>query len=92
MTRVIVLRIQSKTNEPTIRPRNNWYLVIGANFNRSTVPLSDSLVDIWVKRPNPVNKMEAHNMPEFWRIRLSVTENLSDIRIMNDNIADATSP
>ncbi|HJM81221.1 MAG TPA: hypothetical protein QF397_00525, partial [Candidatus Poseidoniia archaeon] len=91
-TRVIVLRIQSRTNEPTIRPRNNWYRVIGANFSKSTVPLSDSRVEMWVTRPNPVNKMEAHNMPEFWRIMLSTTENLSDIRIMNDNIADATSP
>jgi hypothetical protein len=58
----------------------------------SNVPLSDSLVEICVINPKPVSKIDDQSMPEPSNIELSYIENLNDIRIIKDNIADATIP
>ena len=88
----MVPKIERRNREPAILPKNNWYLEIGEIFNNSKVPLSDSRVEICVIKPKPVNKIEAQRTPEPSKVDSKVIENLNDIKIMNDNIADATIP
>ena len=89
---IIVLKIHNKIIDPKALPKNNWYLVIGANFSVSIVLLSISLVAVCVINPKPVRRIETHNIPDLSITAESMMENFKDIRIISDKSAEGTMP